>query len=71
MLRCDFTDVADGARAELYLKESLLDDLDAHDSIIGNVANLFGQFPPPWIPAEGFDPSNPADTNPQIPRTTL
>ena len=71
MLRCNFTDVADGARAELYLRESLLDDLEAHDLIAENVADLFKKFSPPWIPAKGFDPANPEATNPQIPRTVL
>lgn len=71
MLRCNFTDYASGARAELYLTESLLDNLEAHDSIAENVAALFGQFPPPWIPEEGFDLNDPAATNPQIPRTML
>jgi hypothetical protein len=57
MLRCNFTNLDDGARAEMYLLESLLDSLEAHDSIVENVASLFSRFPP--LPAEGFDPSNP------------
>jgi hypothetical protein len=46
MLRCNFTDAADGPRAEMYLLESLLDNLDAHDSIVENTERLFNQFPP-------------------------
>lgn len=60
MLRCNFSAYASGARAELYLRESLLDKLEAHDSIVENVAALFEQFPPSRIPAGGFDPTNPA-----------
>jgi hypothetical protein len=71
VLRCNFTDVSYGARAELYLREALLDNLEAHDAIVENVAKLFTKFSPPWIPAEGFDPANPEATNPQIPRTVL
>jgi hypothetical protein len=47
MLRCNFIDFANGARAELYLREALLDNLEAHDSIVENVAKLFTKFSPP------------------------
>lgn len=50
MLRCGFADVANvahGPRAEMYLEESVLDNLEAHDSIVENVASLYSRFPPP------------------------
>ena len=46
-LTCNFTDVDGGARGEMYLTESVLDNLEAHDSIVENVASLYSRFPPP------------------------
>lgn len=64
MLRCNFNDLAGGPRAEMYLQETMLDNLESHDSIVNNVDALYQRFNKPRNLAEGSDPSAPADAGP-------